>query len=375
MVIIHNWSRHLPEKCEIRSFKITAEQIILDLYCSDYVQELRLNTINGKIELGERRKPGLRGKVEKRRNFFIISCYQGINKILWNRVERGLNTKVICKMEICVITTINKDRVLEIRIVDKRNEELDYITIPNIYDFHVSASEDLIAISTLGYSEDSNTIILIDPATVSVIEHVTGFGGYVLSTLEYIFIYGYRGNSLFTKIFSGEGEEVLETEGIPVLSPYNPFASPSRLPYMFSIENIVVMDRNEIKVFDIYDLSQIYTALKPPLTRGVIDVNINEPSIIVYGILTGKPYLIKYDHSGIIQWISHILKDFIYALVSDKIIAMYVKSFGGETRIYRINDNTLIHEESFAPKVLPLLVRGDTVILTDGRIVSSYSLE
>ncbi len=375
MAVIHNWSRQLPENCELHFFRVTTDQIVLGLYCSDYLQELRVNTINGKIELGDRRKPELKGKVEMRKNFFIVSCYQGLGKILWNRVERGLNTKVLCKMEICIIATMNKDRELEVKIVDKRNEELDRIRIANVYDFHIGASDELIILSTTGFTEESNTVTIIDPATVSIVEHVPGFGGFVLSSSEHVFVYGYKEGGMITKVFTGEGEEVLETEGIPVLPPYNPFAYPLIHHGMFSTENIIIMDRNEIKVFDPYDFSLIYTALKPPLTRGVINVDINEPSMIVYGILTGKPYLIKYDHAGVVKWISHVLRDFVYALTSDKIIAMYIRSLGGETRIYRIAGNTLIHEESFAPHVFPLLVRGDTVILTDSRIISSYSIE
>ena len=373
--MIHNWSRQLPENCELDYFRIISDQIMIGLYCRDYLIEVRVNAINGKVEIGERKRPELRSRVELRKNFYIISCYQGKDRVLWNRIERGLNTKVLCRMEICVIATLNKNRELEVKIVDKRNEEIDRVRINDVYDFHMSSSENLIVVSSIAVSEEANTTLIIDPATASIVDHRTGFGGYSLADLEHVLVFGYHGESVITKVFSSEGEEVLESEGVPVLPPYNPFPYPINPRGDFSGNYITLIDRSEIKVFDSYDYSLIYTALKPPLTRGVIDVDVEEPSTTVYTVLAGKPYIAKFDHMGNIRWISHILTGFTYALTSDKLVAVHVSRGGGETRVYRIEGNALIHEESFGPRVYPILVRGDTIILTDGRIISSYSLE
>ena len=91
--------------------------------------------------------------------------------------------------------------------------------------------------------------------------------------------------------------------------------------------------------------------------------------------LIGKPYLAKYGQAGDIKWISHILHGVNYVLASDKIVAVNHREPVRETRVYRIVGNTLVHEDTFGSQVYPLLVRGDTVILTNNKVVSSYSME
>jgi len=356
----------------ITGLKNIGEFIEFKLYCKDKVQTVKLDTIHGKMEFGDSKKPGLIGRVEYRRGLYIVSCMEGLDKIAWSRVEKTLNAKIACRYDICVLATLNDKHVLTIKLIDKSNEELDEVNLENIYDFHIGGSEDLLVVSAISHTMEYNSTLLIDPTTVSILDHVTGFGGYILASLENTFVYGFKQGLLTTKVFSIEGEEILETTGIPVLPPFNPFSYPIGEYQLYSTPYIVIMDRNELKVYDPFDYTIKFIGLKPPLTRGVVNVDPDHGDIVVYASFTNKPFIAKFNIDGSIDWISHIIYGFRYALVSSGIVAVCLNNM--ETRIYRVSEPVLIHEDSFAP-AYPIFARGNTIILTDGKLVSSYTLE
>ncbi len=376
MALKHEWSRPLPSGCEIYSVRIHGEWIDLSLYCSDYISQILINIINGRIQTKERKGLELKGVIERRGEFYVATCYRGYENKLWNKVLRGLNLRFLCRTEICVSALMKPNRDVEITIMDKDGETIDIMTITNVYDYDMKASSSLIVLTTKGYREESTSTLLIDPATASIIDHITGFGGNVLASLDHVFVSGFRENRIVTKVFSSDGEEVLEIDGQPVIPPYNPIAYQIPGSERFEAKNIVVMDRYEVKVFDTFDYSTIYTVLRPPFTRGVIDIDHEEYSIVTLSHIMGKPFILKYDFNGVVKWVSHIVRDLYYALVSNQLVAMYTRTpHGGETRVYRIEDGTLIHEDSFGYDVYPLVVRRNNVLLTNEKVVSSYTME
>lgn len=375
MSLIHNWSRNLPRDCNIHYTRFESDWVIFGLYCTESIEEISIDTISGKLQKRRSSEAELKGFSEFRKNFYVLTCYRGLNKRIWNRVERSLNSKIICRQNICVTASLKPERVLEIKIIDIKNEDLETISIENTYDFHIGSSLDLIAVTTTGIRQEYSATVLIDPATLSVLDHLTGFGGYIVESTDYLLIYGFSKGKYVTKMYSSHGEEVLEIDGIPVLVPYNPLTHRVHRDKLFDTKFIGIIDKNDIKIVDPSDFSIILTCIKPPFTRGVLSVDLEMYSVTVYSVFGNKPLIIKYDSSGAPVFISHELSGFRYGLFTSKMATIYVERGYGETRVYRIVDNMLIHEDSFGPGVFPIFVRGDTVILTDSKKISSYSME
>lgn len=375
MSLVHNWSRSLPGNCSIHYVRFESDWIILGLYCTDSIEEISVDIINGKLQKRRSSEAELIGYSEFRKNFYVVTCYKGLNKRLWNRVERSINSKIVCRQNICVVANLKPERTLEVKIIDVKNEDLETINIENTYDFQIGSSLDLISITTTGMWQEHSATVLIDPATVSVLDYITGFGGYVVESTDYLSIYGFSKGKYITRIYSSHGEEVLEIDGIPVLIPFNPLTYRVHRDKLFETRLIGVVDKNDIKIVDTSDFSISATFIKPPFTRGVINVDLEMYSIMVYSVFSSKPLIIRYDPNGVPLMISHEISGFKYGLFTNKIAAIFVERKDVETRVYRIIDNMLVHEDSFGPGVFPLIARGDTVVLTDSKKISSYSLE
>jgi hypothetical protein len=167
---------------------------------------------------------------------------------------------------------------------------------------------------------------------------------------------------------------MIHDEGVPILAPFNPI--PHSIPRMegFTPRILAIMDRLEIKVYNQYDYSIDYTFIRPPFTRGLF--NIDEYSASVLASIMGQPVIVNYDFKGRIKWVSHLIKDLKYAIISSNLVALYVERGGrGETRIYSIKGDMLQHEESFGPNALPIIARRSHIVLTDGRVVAAYAME
>lgn len=375
MGIVHNWSRVLPENCAIQYVKQESDWLVIGLYCTDSFEEVSIDIINGKIQRRSSSEPELIGASEFRRNFYVITCYKGLNKRVWSRVEHSLNSKTICRQNVCVVTSMKPDRSLEVKLVNAKNEEVESISIENTYDFQVGASLNLIVVTTTGIRVENSSTVLIDPATLSILDYVNGFGGYVTESTDYLLVYGFSRGKYVTKIYDSHGEEVFEIDGIPVLIPFNPLTHKIRRNMLFDTRFIGIIDKNDIKIIDPVDFSILLTIIKPPFTRGVLSVEPDMHVVTVYSVFGNKPLIIKFDSTGTPVSISHEINNLRYGLFTSKAAAIYIEREFGETRIYSIVDNLHIHEDSFGPNVYPLTMRGDVVILTDSRKVSSYSLE
>jgi len=375
LTLTHEWTRYIPEHCDIYSVISSGEHLLLNLYCRDYVVEAKLNIVTGKLEFGERKKPVLRGRVEFRKDLFLVTCFYGKDRVLWNKVEHGIGAKIACRMDICVVSSMSKERVLAVKVIDNRGEVLDQLTVPNVYDYHVASSENIIAVSTIGFSEENTVTLLVDAATASIVDYRSGFGGYAVADLDHVYVYSYRAGNAVTKVFDNNGDEVLESDGIPVLPPYNPFAYRANKLFDHGPSHIVIMDKSTLKIYDPSEYTLITTMLKPPLIRGVMRVDVEKPSVVAFTSFMGRLYLAEFAFNGEIEWVSHVLPQLSYGIASNKLVALYVERETGETRVYRISDGMLVHEDTFAPNVYPLAVRGNQVVLTNNQLISAYTLE
>ncbi|MET1159596.1 MAG: hypothetical protein ABWW65_01420 [Thermoprotei archaeon] len=375
MNIVRNWTTTLPEYCGIESIRFESEWIILDLYGKGNEAKIALNTINGKIQKREVREPGLKGFVEKKANEYIISIMKGCNNKLLSKVIRGLNVKLMCKQDLCIIAHINRERVLTITLISRDGSIIDELKIGKVYEFDIASTASVLALSTIGVNEETTLLLLVDPSTKSVIERLTGFGGFLLPSLDFIIVYSYIENKPFSKIYTENGEELFEIDGLPTLPPYTPFPRHTN-QYLCEPHKIVFITKNDIRVVNSRDFTLENILPKPPLMRGVVDVDSRSYVITGFSKISGLPLLTQYLVTGDIKWFIHATNSFSYALASQRLIAIYSRSPLNETRIYALDDNGMpLYIDSFAPNVFPLIVKENTVILTDIKMVSSYSIE
>ncbi|ADI31693.1 hypothetical protein [Staphylothermus hellenicus] len=378
MPIRHAWSRALPSNCSLDAVRFREEYIELRLYCADSMTLYTVNFISGKVDIRRIGEPELRGAVERKREFRILTCYKGYGNRAWSKIYRGLNTKMICRKDVCVVANLKPNYALDISAVTSNGDVLESVTVGGVYHFEVAGSDNLIVVTTRGIRADSTTTMLIDGSTGSVIDHVTGFGGSAVSSLDYVFVYGEHEGKIITHGYNNEGEEIIPggEEGLPILPPFNPI--PHRVPgsEIFEVKKVVLMEKNFLKLYNPEDYVIEYTLLKPPFTRGVFNINIHNYSATVLAQIMGWPFIINYDFKGRVIWSSHIIRDTIYGIVTGNIVALYVDNGKiRETKLYSVKDNTLVLEESFGPNALPLLVRRSNILLTDGRVVASYMME
>lgn len=372
----HEWTRPLPSECSIFSIRFRREWLDIELYCREGIVESSINTLNGRIELKDRREPELKGVVERKGEVYVATAYRGFGNKLWTKTLKGLSVRFLCKTELCVLSILKPNRELEASLLDKDGETIDTVVLRSVYDYDLRSSHSMIALSTIGFGEESTSTLLIDPSTASIVDHITGYGGYVVACLDHVIVNGYRDNRAVAKVFSSEGEEVLEVDGKAVLPPYNPFVYQLDGSERFEVKKIVLIDKYEVKVFDPYDYSMIYTVSRPPFTRGVLDIDVEEYRIVSLSHLMGKPLILEFDFRGSVKWVSHVIHGFRYGLVSSDMVSLYfIGDEGGETRIYSIEDNNLIHEDSFGGNVYPIALRKNRVILTNEKLISSYVLE
>jgi hypothetical protein len=374
----HTWTRALPSNCVIDNVRFREEYVALRLYCKDSMVEYLINFISGKVDTRKIGEPELRGIVERKREFRTLICFKGYKNRVWSRISRSLSTKMICRKDVCVIADLKPNYALDITVLTGSGDVLESVTVSRVYHFDIAGADNLIAVTTRGVRAESTITMLIDGSTGSVIDHVTGFGGSAIASPDYVLIYGEHEGKIITHGYNNDGEEIIPggEEGLPILPPFNPI--PHKVPGsdIFETKRIVFMGRNELRIYNPEEYVMEYTLVKPPFTRGVFNININEYTITVLAQIMGWPLIITFDFKGRIKWLSHIIRDLRYALVSGSVIAMYVHNgVRGETKIYSIKDNTLIHEESFGPNALPLLVRRTSILLTDGRVVAAYTME
>lgn len=371
-----DWKRTFPDGCIIRGIKNEDESIIFNLYCSDKEIDIAINVNNGRQTIKEQRETGLLGTLESRESVHIATCYRGLGNRAWYKVYRGVITKFCCQQTLCIQATLNKERVLDASILDKNGETIETLRFSNVFDFSIDSSRDIMALSITGINIESSHSILIDLSTVDIVEELERFGGRILSTMDHLLIYGFKEHGLtYTKVFDKKGEEVLEIEGIPYLPPYNPLPIPVHGALKFTSGSIVVADKHTVKIVSPRDYSIITIYVKIPFTRGVFYVDLEENSMISLSNLMGKVVLIKHDARGVVDWVSHILREVAYLVASRSIIVMNTKGLGGETRVYQVSGKTLIHIDSFPPNVLPIIALGDSIVLTDGRVVTRYVIE
>ncbi|MEM0355434.1 MAG: hypothetical protein QXO78_01745 [Desulfurococcaceae archaeon] len=371
-----DWKRTFPEDCIITGFKHESESIFFNLYCSSNELDVAVNVNNGRLTIKEQREPGLLGTFEFREHLFIATCYQGLGNRLWYRTCRGVITRFHCQQNLCILATLSKDRVLEASILDKNGETLETMKYNNVLDFTIGSSRDILALSISGLDIDYSRSILIDLSTMNIVDEIEKFGGQIVSTMDHVAVYGFKEYGLtHTKFFDKRGEEVLEIEGIPYFPPYNPLPIPIHERLKFPTNIIVVGDKHNVKIINPRDYSIIFAYTKMPFTKGIFDVDLEENTLISLLNLMGKPVLIKHDIRGVVDWVSHIMREVSYLVSSRNLVALNTRIFGGETRIYRVMDRKLIHIDSFGSNTIPIVINEDSVILTNGRLVTRYIVE
>ncbi len=374
MAIKRIWVRTLPENCGLDGISFQDEWIVLKLYCKDEQKNMLIDFLSGKTSIRSLGEPELRGKVEHKREFHTLFCYRGYKQRTWNRIIRGLNVKMVCRKDICVVGIVHPDYNLEVQIYSGSGDLLEKIGIGRVYHFDIVGSDNLIVVSTAGFTRDETATVLFDGSTGTVVDYYTNFGGYAIASPDMVYVIGREEDRVFTRGYNNDGEEVINDEGLPVLIPYNPI--PHQIPGMDKFQNkgLAIMDRFEVKVYNTFDYSIDYTVLRPPFTRGIF--YIDEYNMAVLASMMGQTVIINYDLKGRIKWVSHLVRDLEYAIVSPNLIALYVKRKGrGETRIYSIDENTLRHEESFGPNAMPVIARRSHIVLTNGRVIAAYSME
>lgn len=371
----HDWTRKLPENCIVKSIDLEGENVVFGLYCVDKEIDIAVNILNGKVNLREQREPGIKGSLTKGLDTTMVTCYRGLNNKLWTKATRGLATRFICENDLCILAVLQKDYTLDVSFLDKNGETVDTAKFSKVYDYQLASSQDIIALTTMGFtSEDSHTM-LIDTSTMSIIEEMEGFGGFAQSTKHHVLIYGFKETQLYTKIFDKRGDEVLEIEGQPMVPPYNPVPQFTQDGFKFEPKAVPIVDKHVVKLVSLTDYSIFNVFIKLPFTRGVFDVDLVENTLITMNNIMSKPVLIKHDVRGGIDWVSHIVREVVYLVSSRSIVALNTRMFNGETRIYYVQGRHLAHLESFSGNVKPVLAYGDAVILTDNKLVSRYAVE
>ena len=374
MPVKHIWTRGLPEGCELEGVGFYDEWIEFRLYCRDEMRMVRIDFLSGKTSIRSLGEPELRGSVEHKREFHSVFCYKGLKRRVWNRIIRGLNVKMKCRKDICVVAVVQPNYNLEIQTYSGNGDLMEKIGLGKVYHFDVVASENLIAVTSAGFTEEGTATVLFDGSTGTVIDYYTGFGGYAVASPEMVFIIGKQEERTYTRGYNNDGEEMIHDEGVPVLAPFNPI--PHQIDGMngFQPKIVALMDRHEIKIYNTIDYSIDYTVIRPPFTRGVF--HIDEYNAAVLSMAMGKTLIINYDLKGRIKWASHLVRDLRYAVISSNLVAMYVqRNKKGETRLYSISGNILKHEESFGPNAMPIIARRSHIVLTDGRVVAAYAME
>ncbi len=374
MPIRHIWTRGLPESCRLEGVGFRDEWIVFKLYCRDEMRSLTIDFLSGKTSIRSLGEPELRGMVEHKREFHTIFCYKGLKRRVWNKIIRGLNVKMICRKDICVVAVVNPNYSLEVQTYSGSGDLLEKIGLGRIYHFDLVASDNIIAVTSAGFTEEGTATILFDGSTGTVIDYYTGFGGYAVASPEMVFIMGKQDDIFMTRGYNNDGEEMINDEGLPVLPPFNPIPLPVQGMEGYEPRIIALMDRHEIKVYNTIDYSIDYTFIRPPFTRGLF--GIDEYSTTVLSSIMGNSLIINYDLKGRVKWASHLVRDLKYAVVSTNLVAMYVEREGrGETRLYSINEDILKHEETFGPNAKPIMARRSHIVLTDGRVVAAYAME
>ncbi len=374
MPLRHIWTRGLPEDCRLEGISFRDEWITFKLYCRKEMKSMTIDFLSGKTNVRSLGDPELRGAVEHKREFHTLFCYKGYKHRVWNKIIRGLDVKMMCRKDICVVAMVNPNYSLEVHTYSGSGDLLEKIGLGRIYHFDVVASDNLIAVTSAGMGEEGNATILFDGSTGTVIDYYTGFGGYAIAMPDMVFILGKSEDTWITRGYNNDGEEMIHDEGIPILPPFNPI--PHQIPGMEGYQSRItaLMDRHEIKIYNMVDYSIDYTFIRPPFTRGLF--SIDEYNTTVLASIMGNSLIISYDLKGRVKWASHLIRDLKYAVISTNLVAMYVERGGrGETRLYSINERILKHEETFGPNAMPIMARRSHIVLTDGRVVAAYAME
>ena len=379
MPVKNLWSRTLQRNCRIDAIRYQYEWIELRLYCREQYLNYRINSISGKVEIRRLDHVPLRGTVDHRREFHTLICYRGLENRAWTRIVKVVNAKMVCRKDICVAALAKPGLILEINIFSGNGEILERFTISGVIDFKIVASDNLLVVTTRGIRKQGTITLVIDSSTGSIIEHLTGFGGNAVANIDYVLVYGEHEGKMITQGYNNDGEEIIPggEEGIPVLTPFNPFPTMiDEQAIMFESKQIILMGKNELKLYNPEEFLVEYTFIRPPFTRGVLNLNIHENTASVVARIMGRPVIATYDINGKILWVSHSVKNLIYSLITSEIVGMAVKEDGiWKTKVYRIKGNSLELEKILAPNVFPIYARKDNIIVTDGNVVALYRVE
>ncbi len=369
------WERRIPPECGVEAVSRRSEWLILRLYCREDMRELKVDTGSGRTSVRILGEPELRGWVEWRREFHTLRCVRGYGVQAWKKTVRALSVKMVCRKDICVAGVMKPNSNLQVDILGRNGSVLETVNLGNIVDYQLQATDSLIVLTALGYDESFTTTMLIDASTASIIDDIPGFGGLVVTSPEFAFVTGEHEGRIFTRGFTSDGEEILVDEGLPILVPSNP------LPHMVpggefrSPEQLIIMDRYNLKVYNTYDYTMEYTVMRPPRTRGVFDISPDTGSITALSIHGDEPVIVNYGFQGEVRWYSHIVRGVTRVLQGGSIIAVYDGAARRETKIYSVRPPGLGLERVLAPRVEPLLVRGNTAIVFNGYLIAAYTLE
>ncbi len=368
------WERRVPDNCGVEAVSRRSEWLVLRLYCREDMRELKIDSGSGRTSVRILGEPELRGWVEWRREFHTLRCVRGYGVQAWNKLVRALSVRMVCRKDICVAAYMKPHNNVEIDILGRNGAALETVNLGNILDYQLQATDNLIVFTALGVDESFTTTMLIDASTASIIDDIPGFGGLVVTSPELAFVAGEHEGRIYTRGFSNDGEEILVDEGLPILVPTNPY--PHMVPggEFRSPEQLVIMDRHSLKVYNIYDYTMEYTVMRPPRTRGVFDISPDAGSVTTLSIHGDSPVIANYGFQGEVRWMSHIVRGVTRVLHGASLVAVYDGAWRRETRIYRIRPPGLGLETVLSPRVEPLLIRGNTVIVFDGYTVAAYEL-
>ncbi len=375
MEVVRLWQYRVPNECLVDLIEHRGEWLNLGLYCSDDYRRISIDIASGRAVMRGGGELELRGVVEFKREFYVLRCFHGFGNRVWSLTKKALAAKMMCRKETCVVALLKPNYNLEVNIINRMGTILDTITLGNTIDFDIGATQNTIFLSTISPYTENSTVLLVDAASNTVIDEITGFGGHILSSPSLVIINGEHENRFYAKIYSDEGEEIVFDEGVGILLPYNPY--PYQIPGidLYHEKTVIVMDQFSIKVYSIADLNLEYTLLKPPHTRAVFDVDPEANTVTALARVSGLPIVVNFGFKGEVRWQSHIVRGLSRVLHSNTIATLFDEYYKRETRINLIKPPVLEEITRFSPGTEPLVVWGKSFILFDGEFIRAYTAE
>ncbi len=369
------WTYKIPSDCIFDGIDVRDEWITLTLYCKEEIRTVVIELTSGKATAKGGKPLELRGTIEKKTDFTILRCFYGYGNRIWSRIMRGLKIGMICRKEVCVTGFLRPNYNLEISVVNSKGTVLESLNVGNTLDFSIGATNNLIVVSTISPYPEYSAVLFIDPATGSIVDEYTGFGGIVIASPSLIVVHGEHENKRITRVYNDDGEEVISDEGTAVFVPFNPY--PFQLPGIeaYGEEYIVVIDKYNLKVYNTIDYNLEYILVKPPYTKAVFNLNPEEDVITVLSRVSGFPLIVSYNLKGEPLWYTHIVRNVSRVLHSNSIVTLFDEGYRKETRVGVIRQPLVIEEDRFGPGIEPLHVWGRNIVLFDGSKITAYTYE